>query len=853
MDAATSLFGWLKPVFKTTKRRPLVEKFGEVSRACAAAMVAMAQIPSAVCRSAKTGVETLLRIRCFMVRLLMALQLSGFDMLVANMLAFRVYCAGIVSNGGQCTTVLAMTHAWDESKQMLRDPPRAPGARQSTQRIARNILAQRSVAHAGAAVRFPDGRVAEYARSESIVVPPLELFGKTTAYLSEGIRRGLLFPLFDKHRVSELGAKLSAVVLTFLGDSASTNKRFLKHLVGTSREDQWPPSILLDVGQVCLLHQIHRIKVQLIDAQNVVSLLYCLSKLVRAGSVLHLVADYVGDFAQNTQRIVRAPPPGPPERTRQAMDILYAFESAHHRLHGKKGISKSRLLKDVEAVLRMDNGGLENRASGPIHYCDDGHGRPCCRSRAETIEKLTEAYLNLFVCHGIPVATLSRWTHITTVCTSLCTGFICRDVFVNALLHGLREDTQAEAIAQERLSTVAAGAGDDDRAVQHRARVTKVRTWLAKETSRVHITCLFVMLKVLESLTYFLMGGERIGEERHRRPGTVPRSEQALPLGEFTDKVRHSLSEYATLLSTYGEAGSVSASLFSAVGIDDSTSRGEPCMRIFRRLMVGASAGVCRRLGVRLRSFPLKLWMLVESGVSEEIRRQTAMDFLAEPECCLGIFGAGLKKLCPTLEDLLGDLGQTVVKTWLRSQHWSTYDCEKDHGSVRRLCSGTGPGRNWSLVARERVMEAARSIHTERTATEKTGRSSSSRAPKRDAQAILPAVGAAQGLPPSPLDDRPPRAPLEVKPWTSHLGDRKLAPLEDIGGGSGDGNEEIAAASPVLGDHLPLPGPQAGTLPRRGAAQHRTTSPPAPPRQQTPEMRVRGVMVIACTYILYLL
>ena len=49
---------------------------------------------------------------------------------------------------------------------------------------------------------------------------------------------------------------------------------------------------------------------------------------------------------------------------------------------------------------------------------------------------------------------------------------MCRNVFARALLHGLCVDDDAVDAASE-LPSYAAGAGDDDKVVQHRARVAK--------------------------------------------------------------------------------------------------------------------------------------------------------------------------------------------------------------------------------------------------------------------------------------------------------------------------------------------------------------------------------------------
>lgn len=173
------------------KRRPLVSRIGEVSSACAEALLRVAHLPGAVCRAAKRGAESVLKARTFAVRVMLGLQASGFEALFASLAAFRAACSGLAAQGGECVTVVGISHSWDETKQMLRDPAAQPQARQSTQRIARDILVQKTAVHAVAVVRQPDGGCSEHSRAEAAVVPPLELFGKQLRSSWQGSRKGL--------------------------------------------------------------------------------------------------------------------------------------------------------------------------------------------------------------------------------------------------------------------------------------------------------------------------------------------------------------------------------------------------------------------------------------------------------------------------------------------------------------------------------------------------------------------------------------------------------------------------------------------------------------------------------------
>lgn len=761
IEAATTTFPWLSQLLGTDRRKPLASAAGGVSYACATLLVQVSHLSASACRAAKRGMGMIHRARAFIVRLLLGLQASSFMLLIQFLADFRFAAEGPNGNCNECVTVVSMSHSWDETKQMLRQPVQNKYARQSTQPVGRTIMVQRGMVSTSATLEHSNGVVQRYTRAEAVIIPPTELYGKSMPYVLGGFRRGLLFPAFNKDKVKDIAGKVSAVVLTFLGDAAASNRRVLKHMVGLSQEDEWPGNVLLDVGQLCMLHQVHRIKIGLVEVHGTVSMMYCLSKLVKAGAVMPLVADYIGGMVtKKCRRVVAPPPPEGVAQARRLMDMLYKLDAQHHILHGQNGERKTQLVQDIETLLSLDNGGF-NRSGDIVHYCWNGRGGGCCTSEEQTAEKLTGALLNVFVSRAVPVGTLSRWTHITTICTMLCANYACRDLLASALLHGLEEDQHAEEQAAQKLPAFAAGAGDDDIMAQHRARKEKVRQWLSRPETRVQVACLCLMLQTLDTVSYYLMGGER-QEGRHRQPGTIPRVEQPLPAREFTERVRRALVAFSELLQSYGEAGSACNFFLIGMGLGDDDLQADGSMRTFRRQMVGASAGVFRRLALRLRTFPVMLWWLVEPGVDEARRQQVAREFFALRSCCLGVFGRGLKRECPTPELLLGVKGQAIVQGWLESQTWTIYACEKEHASCRRLVlGGGGPARHWSYVARERVMECARSIHIQRCSIDPASAPAARGLKRRSGS---PAAASDADL--SPLHDVRPEAPGAIVPWS---------------------------------------------------------------------------------------
>lgn len=194
-------------------------------------------------------------------------------------------------------------------------------------------------------------------------------------------------------------------------------------------------------------------------------------------------------------------------------------------MHGAKGTKKSQLLFDAEFLLAMDGGSDLTHRGIVVHYCwqGDGTSKPCCRSRAECVEKMVAAYHNMFICHSAPSGSLSRWTHVGQMVSMLACGFVCRDIYHRAIITSL-PDSGALAAKADSLEAGAIGVGDTDFVVEHAARAAKVRNWLGATSTILYVGTLFFLVKIVDAVMYFLMGGNTRDGARSRRPGSVPRN-----------------------------------------------------------------------------------------------------------------------------------------------------------------------------------------------------------------------------------------------------------------------------------------------------------------------------------------
>lgn len=618
-----------------------------MSTDAAEVLINTSMIPSSLTRGVSAGPKAVLRARAFVAGLLMRMQIIG---LAAMFAAFGTMVRRDDGSENDNIIVVSVSHSWDETKQLLRESVRRPGMeanpfmKQPRQRIGKNVMVQSSMVHAVGVLATPGGHPHIYHKAESYLHPPLELAGKSASFVGAAILRRLAVPLDNPEELRELCRRVTALVVTLWGDSASTNRRFLRHACGLAEKDGVPSNLLVDPGQRCLLHQLHRVKTRVLEGHSLVSLAYCFSRLIRSGNVLGAVADTIINYIEkNCQRICQPPPAEAVRRTREVFDRLYNLEASHHLLHTTRGTKRSELVKDIEFLMRMDPT-IADR-SDMIHFCwDDTSGKPCCNTREQSVQKMTATYCNLFLCHGVPSGSLSRWTHVGMMFVLLSTSFLCRDLFVKAVMANLHADPNAE-LAANRLEPGAAGAGDSDYMVERSARIQKVRGWLARPVTRLQVGVMFFLTSMLDSVMYHIMGGQTADGARSRKPGTTPRLDEPLPTNGLIAEVRSCLARLADFLAGWSDDSCAPAVVLDAMGASAAARSSPESLRFVRRQCLGYSAGVFRRLALRLAAFPAQLWVLADSTVSEQVRRAAATTFFELPPCCVGAFGRRFRRL----------------------------------------------------------------------------------------------------------------------------------------------------------------------------------------------------------------
>ena len=678
------------------------------SPAAALYLLRLAHVPSAAARLGGRGIGMVLKAKTFVTRLVVRLQHCELASMLAAMAAWRR------APEAGCTkfVVLGTMHAWDDTTQKLRVLPTVPGARASTQRVSRTILVQKNMVHSAAARVHDSGGIDLYARAESFTVPPLDMPGKKAEHLRDVMLASAAWSgpirIEDAQAMRGLAGQVDAAIITLWGDGASQNIRWLKHVAGVRARDAWGDNVLIDCQELCLLHQAHRIKVASLEAHSLVGMLYCMSKLARSGSLFDALVDNLGKFVdERLDRIVGGiPEPDESVSVRSVLAQLYDLDADHHR-RGKDGGKRSKLWHDVDELLRLQLRFVGGRI---VHVCA---GPECCADLEASRDRVKACYFNLFVGHCWPEGTLSRWTHCRVLMCMVLSGYVCNDVLTTCLRSAL--EPTAGATDAEELSAACAGAGDSDMQIQHRARKAKVREFLSKPETPWQVAIVFLCTSVLDQVVYFLMtGGQGF---QSKKPGTMPAAEMPITIPSLMSKVSEGRAALLDLLRSLDDPDSPCRQLFRAMGVGAGVLSTQQFLAFFRRMVLQMSAGLMRRFELRLGSQPYRLWVLCDDSIPEAEREAAMDEFLATPECCLGLLGQQLRRLFPTVEALRGPKCRLLLHVWMRTLIWSIYGCEKEHGSVRRLVGGSqsaGPGRNFSAVVRERVLETTRTQHIER-------------------------------------------------------------------------------------------------------------------------------------------
>ena len=122
---------------------------------------------------------------------------------------------------------------------------------------------------------------------------------------------------------------------------------------------------------------------------------------------------------------------------------------------------------------------------------------------------------------------------------------MCQVTCLLAIL-GAAYDTTVEEATTSGRCVATDGGGSSDFLVKHQIRVNKVYRWLAKSQTRWQLAVLFVCVKIIDGLVYFILGGQD-GDEK-KRPGTRPHAGAPIDLRQVAERVAVACNELYKVL-----------------------------------------------------------------------------------------------------------------------------------------------------------------------------------------------------------------------------------------------------------------------------------------------------------------
>lgn len=188
------------------------------------------------------------------------------------------------------------------------------------------------------------------------------------------------------------------------------------------------------------------------------------------------------------------------------------------------------------------------------------------------------------------------------------------------------------------------------------------------------------------------------------------------------------------------------------------------------------------------------LWVLATGDADEDTLRRIAGGFYQLPDCCIGWFGRRVRNMFADAEALGSTQGRATLAVWLRGMSWSIYGAKKEHSSCRRLISGAGPARTFSMVARERLVECSRTVLIDKMSCEPRA-AGESRRPSAAGQLAASVAQAARAGRQNPLcGTQVDAAAINFPVKDIHIATdvRSAMPMDALGLQAADGVQQLA-------------------------------------------------------------
>lgn len=602
--------------------------------------------------------------------------------------------------------LLALAVQWDETSQkfaFFRDGL-ATGERRTRQAAAQQVMV---ISGTIASQGFKGPQLALdpwFARS-------LVLSETSADFLVEALLRTLPIDIRSEGDMERLSSVCDMCVFSFSCDRASAN---LLMVAWMAEQVERAPTTLLPWCELCLAHGCALIKARADMLHKLASALQSFTHWLRHGRNAEVLRQELRRaIAGDLEVRYTALPADFEEVGQKLMGFLFTGEDSDALWCWNPKLRRQEptpLKKDLDSFCRVAN----FAASGPrwVHVCRDesssnaqvsGRRSPCCKSRAEAIEKTVAVVATAVLGRAWKIATLSRWTNVTSTLRKFC--------FLNS----------AGGFLVEALKSVKAHWGLNDGLVPTLSRE------IAKDQNDFPARNKLRLLRIVKGL-----GGGPVVNQQLALATTCLRLVDDVLFGILGGPSRERVS-LATLLHPFSspicrcqERLLGLASCFAVGAEDEQVAEGwellahlgggvdsEPLRLECRRVLLQLSAGITDIMELRMEKPPYSLCRLIYDDVPRDAQARAAQQFFDVPEGCLPLFARRLKQMHPR-PTLLLERAPPDLTLWATATYVSIDFSERAHSQMRHDIASRTVGANYLPAANKLLVRQYMSEHVRR-------------------------------------------------------------------------------------------------------------------------------------------
>lgn len=534
---------------------------------------------------------------------------------------------------------------WDETAQRFAIPKPTGGTSRAKQTKAR--IASQVMVVAGSIV---DCGIS----SEGISVQPYfanTLIVKETSanILLEGILRTFPFDFENGAAMAALATQADMLVISLTVDRASANLLMAKWVASVCCN--LPPNIL-PWCELCGAHGAALVKAKSPLVKGLSAALCSFTHWMRfSKNVDVLTAEIRFQISQNFE-VRRAP--CTEEFKQPGMRLIKAIyggeqSSALWRWDEKRGrFVETPFLCDLQGLCSVTTFGGDGPAwvrhcyvteDPPEARSGQQVGVACCRSSAESIQKIADQVLNLCAGRAWQVAHLQRWTNVSSVCRRFAMLSAAGNILIGSLRGVKTHWGLADGLAAELARVV--DADRNDFSPRNKLRLLRIVQGLSADDARVHMAIATITGDMVDKVLFSILGGP----QRPRVPISALVDPVTSPIVECQCNLRQCLEKFDDQV---GDENTPSPwLLFNLLGgrREGTNHRVEA-----RRAVLQLSAALLDYFELRMQKPPYRLLWLTTDIVPLEQKNKVVSEFFEEPEECLPLFCSRLRAAYPSEE-----------------------------------------------------------------------------------------------------------------------------------------------------------------------------------------------------------